>query len=186
MPVLNYPAMSDAQLVALAQEGNAEAFGELYNRYVDRIYNYVFRRTSSREDAEDVTAQVFFKALKSIQTYKPKANVPFRAWLFRIAHNETANHLRSLSRHPISQLLEKTHESGGNSPVHQAEDAELTDALISAIQRLRPTQQEVVILKLQGFTNREIGTILGKSESSVKSLYHRALRQLREELFVYM
>ena len=186
MPIPNYSVMSDAQLVTLTQEGNTEAFGELYERYVNRIYHYVFRRTSSREDAEDVTAQVFFKALKSIQTYKPKENIPFRAWLFRIAHNETANHLRSLSRHPIGQLLEKIHKSGGNSPVHQAEDSELTDALISAIQQLKPSQQQVVILKLQGLSNLEIATILNKSESAVKSLFHRALTQLRKELSGYM
>ena len=73
------------------------AFGELYRRYVDRIYNYIYYRTGSVGDAEDLTGKVFFKAMSHIQSYK-HMGLPFSAWLYRIAHNLVANYHRDRSR----------------------------------------------------------------------------------------
>lgn len=97
----NLPAsldgFSDDEIVELATEGNRRAFGELYDRYVERIYNYVYYRTSNPRDAEDLTERVFFRAIRHIENYEDRG-LPISAWLYRIAHNLVANWYRDNSR----------------------------------------------------------------------------------------
>jgi RNA polymerase sigma-70 factor (ECF subfamily) len=158
------------------------AFGQLYQRYVDRIYNYIFHRTGNQHDAEDLTARTFYKALISIATYTDRG-VPFSAWLYRIAHNLVANWHRDQNRRQFVALDELLISSPRHAPDHATEQREEERALAEAIRDLAPDRQMLLILKFsEGLSNAEIGRMLGRSEGAVKSLYHRTLLALREDM----
>ena len=162
---------------------DAEAFGALYERYVDRIYNYVFYLTGNVSEAEDLTARVFYRALAHIAEYRQRG-APFVAWLYRIAHNLVANWHRDRSRrHEIrlDDLVTLAEKKPG--PEHLAEQSEQARALLSAMARLPAERQELLIFKfVDGLSNADIGRIMGRSEGAIKSLYHRTLLALRDQL----
>lgn len=172
----------DATLVARARE-DPEAFGLLYERYVDKIYTYLYYRTGSREDAEDLTARTFYQALDNLDRYQERG-LPFSAWLYRIAHNLMANWHRYNSRHPQVSLenLRLTDRSG-RDPERVVERNEAREVVLEAIRSLPPERQQLLILKFgEQMSNAEIGQVMGRSEGAVKSLYHRTLVALRREL----
>ncbi|HEY53667.1 MAG TPA: sigma-70 family RNA polymerase sigma factor [Caldilineae bacterium] len=160
-----------------------EAFGQLYQRYVDRIYNYIYYRVGNADDAEDLTARTFFRALKKIDSYEDRG-IPFSAWLYRIAHNLVANWHRQQSRRksvPLEELA--VIRSTRPNPSQMVENQETQNELISAIHRLADDRQQLLILKfVERLPNAEIGKVMGRTESSVKSLYHRTLIALRDDL----
>lgn len=160
-----------------------EAFGQLYERYVDRIYNYVYYRTGNAADAEDLTARIFERAIKHIGNYKDQG-VPFSAWLYRIAHNLVANWHRDRSRRKIVSIDDVSQwvvtDHGPEFATQLMQDKE---ALLEAIGRLPADRQELLIFKfVELMSNAEIGAIMGRSEGAIKSLYHRTLLSLREEM----
>ncbi|MGB8644191.1 MAG: sigma-70 family RNA polymerase sigma factor [Anaerolineae bacterium] len=162
---------------------DSDAFAILYERYVDRIYAYLYYRTGDTREAEDLTARVFYRALAHMPTFNQRG-APFVAWLYRIAHNLLANWRRDRGRHPelpLDDLLGLySHEA---TPQTQAERAEAARELLDAIRRMPPDRQQLLILKfVDDLSNVEIGQILGRSEGAIKSLYHRTLLALREEL----
>jgi RNA polymerase sigma-70 factor (ECF subfamily) len=161
----------------------AEAFGELYERYVRRIYNYIYYRTGNHHDAEDLTARVFQRALRHVGSFEDKG-VPFSAWLYRIAHNLVANWHRDRSRRPVVPLDDRALWSGGQAhPETEAVAAEEEALLLVAVRRLPSERQQLLILKfVERLSNAEIGRIMGRTEGAIKSLYHRTLNGLREDL----
>ncbi len=178
----DYGQADDIQLVSWARD-DAEAFGELYRRYVKKIYNYIYYRTNNTHDAEDLTARVFYRALAHIDTYTERG-VPFSAWLYRIAHNLVANWHRDRSRRQIISLEEYIgNELRSEAPEHMVEENQEREALLEAIRRLPEDRQQLLILKyVDRLSNAEIGAIMNRTEGAVKSLYHRTLLALREEL----
>lgn len=178
----NYKKLTDSELVLLAKT-DQDAFGELYERYVKKIYNYIYYRTSNQHDAEDLTARVFFKAMAHIENYEDKG-VPFQAWLYRIAHNLVANWHRDRGRRKIIPLDEYVAASlTSDSPHHHAEDSEERELLLAAIRRLPPERQQLLILKfVDHLSNADIGEAMGRTEGAIKSLYHRTLLALRDDL----
>lgn len=172
----------EAALIEQAKT-DQDAFGQLYEIYVDRIYNYVYYRTSNVADAEDLTAKIFMRAMQHIGRYEDKG-VPFSAWLYRIAHNLVANWHRDNSRRQMVALddISQWHVSS-ESPEFAAQLMEDTEALLAAIRRLPADRQELLILKfVERLPNAEIGAIMGRSEGAIKSLYHRTLLSLRDDL----
>jgi RNA polymerase sigma-70 factor (ECF subfamily) len=177
-----FAGLDERALVDLARK-DAEAFGELYQRNVERIYNYVYYRTGSVEDAEDLTARTFYQALGNLSRYADQG-VPFAAWLYRIAHNLVANHHRDRSRSRELPLdgLEPVVPAAEN-PARVAEVSERKRALWSAIRRLPEERQRLLILKFtERLSNDEIGRLMGRTESSIKSLYFRTLKALKTDL----
>lgn len=172
----------EVELVERAKS-NADAFSELYERYVDRIYAYIYYRTGDARDAEDLTARVFHRALGHLGDYR-QTGAPFVAWLYRIAHNVVANWHRDKTRHPELPLELWAHAPVLEAAPHaQAERAEAERALLDAIRSLPAERQQLLLLKfVDGMSNVEIGKTLGRSEGAIKSLYHRTLLSLREEL----
>lgn len=167
-------------LVERAKEDLA-AFGELYERYVERIYNYAYYRTSNRWDAEDLTARVFFQALNHLPRYSNRG-LPFSAWLFTIAHNLVANWHRDRSRRQ-SVTLDKAWSVRQDDPFAPLELSEDYAAVRQAVAALSPERQHLIVLKfVQELPNAEIGRIMGRSEGAVKALLHRTLRALRAHL----
>lgn len=160
-----------------------EAFGELYSRYVRRIYSYIYYRTGDHQEAEDLTARVFQRAMHHIGRYKDQG-VPFSAWLYRIAHNLVANWHRDRSRRQIVPLDERILASGSSShPEVVTVQLEEQRQLLDLVRMLPSDRQELLILKfVEHLSNAEIGLIMGKTEGAIKSLYHRTLSSLRYSL----
>ncbi len=172
----------ELELVRRAAE-DSEAFGVLYERYVRRIYNYIYYRTGNHQEAEDLTARVFQRALKHMANYEDKG-VPFSAWLYRIAHNLVANWHRDRSRRPVVPLEDHVHlRPAGSHPELEAIAGEERERLLRAVRRLPAERQQLLILKfVERLSNAEIGAIMGRTEGAIKSLYHRTLIALREEM----
>lgn len=168
--------------LALAAKGDGEAFGVLYERYIGRIYNYVYYRVGNHADAEDLTARVFLRALSHIGNYTDRG-VPFSAWLYRIAHNLVANWYRDNARRRDISLDDiNAIKSKGDHPEANLLQNEQNDQLLKIIRILPPERQQLLILKfVDHCSNAEIGIIMGRTEGAIKSLYHRTLLSLRDE-----
>ena len=174
---------NEADVLKRASQGDRDAFGELYERYIDRIFNYVYYRTGNTHDAEDLTARVFQRAMNHIHNYTDRG-VPFSAWLYRIAHNLVANWHRDRSRKqeiPITDI--PVLPAKGDHPETSLVRTEEQDALLRLIRKLPPERQNLLILKFaENLSNAEIGQIMGRSEGAIKSLYHRTLLALRDQV----
>jgi RNA polymerase sigma-70 factor (ECF subfamily) len=181
--VSQVPESEEQDTLLRASQGDLEAFGVLYEKYVERIFNYVYYRTGNVHDAEDLTARVFYRALHHIHTYTDRG-VPFSAWLYRIAHNLVANWHRDRSRHQEIPLSDApTIHYKGEPPEVALMQTQERDALLRLIRQLPSERQHLLILKfLEHMSNSEIGETMGRSEGAVKSLYHRTLLALRDEL----
>jgi len=181
-PERDYADAEDAQLVAWAKEDSA-AFGELYTRYVKKIYNYVYYRTGNHHDAEDLTSRVFFRALAHIGNYTDRG-VPFSAWLYRIAHNLVANWHRDRGRQKVVPLDDYVMSGAGDhAPETIAESREEAEELLQSIRELPADRQQLLVLKfVERLSNAEIGAVMDRTEGAIKSLYHRTLLSLRGEM----
>jgi RNA polymerase sigma-70 factor (ECF subfamily) len=172
--------ISDELALKRAAQGDQEAFGVLYDRYVGRIYSYIYYRTGNQHDAEDLTARVFFRAMRHVENYKDRG-LPLSAWLYRIAHNLVANWHRDNSRKkeiPLDEIILVRHS--GELPEAVLIDNEEKENLLQVIHRLPSDRQQLIILKfVEHMSNAEIGQVMEKSEGAVKSLYHRTLLSLR-------
>jgi RNA polymerase sigma-70 factor (ECF subfamily) len=177
---LIFREVEDPDLIAKARRGDVEAYNLLVSRWEKRVFNYLLRLVSNREDAMDVSQDVFLKAYQSL----PKLDDParFSGWLFRIAHNEAFSMLRR--KRPETSLLgdprpaEALLESGP-----RLLPMELSLAVETALGRLSPDQREAVLLKVyQGFKFEEMAEILECPVSTVKSRLYTALDLLKTSL----
>lgn len=159
------------------------AFGQLYERYVDRVYSYIYHRVGNVQDAEDLTARTFYRALDKLDTYEDRG-LPFSAWLFRIAHNLTANwHRDHKQRRFLSLDKLWGHSEAKDTPEEQITQQEEQAALLDAINRLPEERRNLLHYKFgTSLSNLEIGELMNKSESAIKSLYFRTLAALRQDL----
>jgi RNA polymerase sigma-70 factor (ECF subfamily) len=176
------PTAHDSALIERAK-ADPVAFGELYERYAGKIYNYIYYRTGNEHDAEDLTARVFFRAMKRLPSYTDRG-LPFSAWLYRIAHNLVANWHRDQSRRKIVPLDEYiVHGLQSEAPEYAAESREDQEFLLRLVRRLPAERQQLLILKfIEQMSNAEIGAVMNRSEGAIKSLYHRTLVDLRVDI----
>ncbi len=175
---------NDTELVAQAKQ-DPTAFGALYERYVHKIYNYIYYRVGNHQDAEDLTARTFMRALRHIRHYEDRG-APVSAWFYRIAHNLVANWHRDQGRRPIVALdvvaPDDNLEPAG-SPEASAVTHEDRERLLAVVRRLPADRQKLLLLKfVERMPNAEIGDIMERTEGAIKSLYHRTLVALRQEL----
>src|SRR5512136_2793068 len=146
------------------------AFGVLYERYVGKIYNYVYYRTGDYHEAEDLTARTFQRAMTHIAHYHERG-VPFSAWLYRIAHNLVANWHRDHSRRQVIALDEIALTSPRPNPETRMESQDEQRLLMHLIRHLTEERQQLLILKfVEQMSNREIADIMGRTEGAIKSL----------------
>jgi RNA polymerase sigma-70 factor (ECF subfamily) len=179
----NETEISESVLVERARQGDTQAFSFLYERYITRIYSYIFYRTGNAHEAEDLTSRVFHRALNHMPHYDNRG-VPFSAWLYRIAHNLVANWHRDNSRRkevPLEDYTQQPHRA--QAPEARLVDSQEMEDVLKAIRRLPPDRQQLLILKfVEGMSNAEVAVIMRRSEGAIKSLYHRTLLALRDEL----
>ena len=168
---------------ALVERAKTEpaAFGELYDHYFGQIYRFVYSRVRDQDTAEDVTSEVFFKALRAIGRYRPSGH-PFSAWLYQISVNAITDHYRG-SR-PEADLDAAAGVAAAGRPVDdQVADRDQAARIWAAIDTLPPQQRTALTLKLgEDLRLAQIGQIMGKSEGAVKLLIHRGMIGLRERL----
>ena len=178
-----YLVQDEQDLVHRAQNGDKEAFTELYETYFSKLYRYVVVRIGNRAEAEDMTQQVFVKAYKSISSYRWRG-VPFSAWLFRIAHNLVVDFFRKESKRPAVPLEESLVASDDN--VQQVVERRLdVERVMAATRQLTAAQREVISLRFAGgLAIAEVARVMGKSEGAVKALQHSAIAALRRMLLV--
>ena len=158
------------------------AFGVLYRRYVDRVYGYAFYLLGDHHDAEDVTERTFLAALAAIDGFRD-TGASFRSWLFRIAHNQVANALRSRGRRRDDSIERVLEPAAANDPAAEVTAADDARRVRAALATLADDRRQVLVLRfVDGLPAREIADVLGRSEGAVRVLQHRALRDLAERL----
>ncbi len=175
-----FRAVEDADLILKARQGDVEAFNLLISRWEKRVFNYLLRILQNREDALDLSQDVFLKAYQYLR--KLESPDRFAAWLFRIAHNEAYSLFRKRKPEEEPTAEERAEEAitVGGSGVFPIE---LSLAVSSALDRLNSDQREAVVLKVyQGFKFEEIAEILSCPVSTVKSRLYTAFELLKADL----
>jgi RNA polymerase sigma-70 factor, ECF subfamily len=165
----------DDRLLVEAAQADSARFVDIYERYVDRIYAFVSRRTESRAAAEDITSHVFEQALSTIGRFEWRG-LPVAAWLFRIASNALADHWRERARHT-------QYEPPDAPDSREQEDIERRLALYQQVERLPDVQQQVIRMRfIDEKKISEVAAALGRTEGAVKQLQLRALQSLRKSM----
>ncbi|HEY6797744.1 MAG TPA: sigma-70 family RNA polymerase sigma factor [Kineosporiaceae bacterium] len=174
------PDASDTELAELARY-NAEAFGMLYDRYADQVFRVVYHRLNDRADAEDVTAEVFVKALRAIDAYRP-SRAPFWGWLHRIAANAVVDHVRA-RRSTVSLDIVADAADTGVGVEQQVIRRLEADRAWQAVADLCPAQRTAVTLRLgRDLPIADIAGRMDRTEGAVKLLLNRGLSTLRQRL----
>ena len=150
----------------------------LYEEYYDKIARYVYVHIGSREEAEDIAGEVFLKALMSLKSYREQG-VPMQAWLFRIAHNLTVDHVRKMNKRATAQI-DLAALPADDSPIDGAEKRMEFERVVEAMDQLTAEQKEVINLRFFGeLTSREVSGILDKSDGAVREMQRAAIEKLR-------
>jgi len=180
-PVSSAEREEDAALARRAGRGEAEAFGVLYDRYVDQVYRYTFYRVRNEAEAEDVTSEVFMRALRAIPKYEPRQ--AFLAWLYRIARNAIIDRSRRQANRQQVSFEDALAHPNADQVVNPDEGLLAgSDAagVRKAMQQLTPLQQEILVLRyVEGFDTKTISKLVGKRDGTVRGIEFRALSALR-------
>jgi RNA polymerase sigma-70 factor (ECF subfamily) len=176
------PLPNERQLVLQAQAGNSEAFGQLYDAYMERIYRFVYFRVEDQQTAEDITSQVFLKAWSNLDRFSFN-RTPYLAWLYTIAHNAVIDHYRTRK---VTAALDDVQLSQQDHAEVVENEIDLTNEMKTikgALQMLTDDQQKVLTLKfIEGMSNTEIARHLGKREGAIRALQMRGLQALAKQL----
>jgi len=172
----------EQRLIRQAQKGQSDFFGLLYDHYCQQIYRFIFLKVSNKEEAEDLTHEVFLSAWRNIGNYNSRG-YPFSSWLYRIARNQVIDHYRTKKDH--SSLENENEAAFQIKPALESDldrQTELT-RVDKAIALLGEEQQTVVILRyIEEMSSTEIATVLGKSGGAVRLIQHRAIKKIKEIL----
>lgn len=174
--------VEERRLIDQARAGDADAFSALYRVNVQAIYRYIYHRVSDTQLAEDLTGDVFIRALKGIGTYTDQGR-PLVAWLYRIAHARVVDHYRKTDRRPVEtdvsvEPLSITPNMDGDLVRKHA-----AKTLQVAIATLTEEQQQVIIYRfIEGYRIDRVAELMGKKPNAIKALQHRALRSLARHL----
>ena len=170
----------ERELVRRAAGGDADAFGDLYVRYLDDIYRYIFYKVGNQEKAEDLTEGVFLRAWEAIEDHRRK-EYAFSSWLYRIAHNAVIDHYRTRKEEePLEAVSFRLADETVGPEERLLDEAEVT-SLCEALKQLSEEKQHLLILRfVQGLPHAQVAEILGKSEGACRVLQHRALATLNE------
>lgn len=172
----------DAELVAAAQAGETEAFGELYERYVTQIFRYIRSRVSLERDAEDLTETVFMRSFEALDSYEERGH-PYSAFLYQVARNVLVDHYRQTEdQEPLDDDRPLAAETAVDPELNLQED-EQVKRIKAAMEQLPPDYQEVIRLRvLMELPTATAAQWLDRSEGAVRVLLYRALKSLRGEL----
>lgn len=166
------------QLVAAAQDGDQQAFGELYDRYVDTVFRFVLFRVGDRSLAEDLTSETFLRALRRISSVSYQGR-DVGAWFVTIARNLVLDHVKS-SRYRLEVATAEIRDSGTDrGPEDDVLTAATSSELMQCVAQLGADQQECIVLRfLHGMSVAETAELMDRNEGAIKALQHRAVRRL--------
>lgn len=174
-------SIDEKELVERARRRDPDAFAQLYESHLPRIYRYVYYRVRSEAEAEDIAEQVFLRAWETIERYEQRG-APFAAWLYRLAHNLVVDHYRG---HRPSVSLDDI----GDTPESGIDVSELVEIALdvaevrAALALLNTEHQQVLILRfIEGLSHAQVAIVIGKSEGATRVVQHRALAALARVL----
>ena len=169
-------------LVKRAVKGESSAFGPLYDHYQPMIYRFVYVKVGRREDAEDITHQVFLSAWQNIQSYRHRGH-PFGSWLYQIARNQVVDHYRAKKNDTsLEKMNPEYFVAPATAQFDLATKLEIEKVRV-AIGRLKPDYQDVVILRfIEDLPLKEAAEAMEKTEGAVKLMQHRAVKELQKIL----
>ena len=166
----------ETDLIVAAQAGDRQAFGRLVGLYWDRLYRWLFHLTRDRHRAEDLTQETFLKALAAVGSFRPGTN--FRAWLFRIGHNNFVN-LKRTDRRAAHQLPDETPSRPAPSAETTASDREVVRRVQEAIEGLSPDFRAALMLRAEaGLSFKEVAEVLGTTEETARWRVFKARQRL--------
>ncbi|MEV0216507.1 sigma-70 family RNA polymerase sigma factor [Micromonospora sp. NPDC050695] len=169
-------------LVARAQAGDVEAFGLVYDRYVDEVFRFVSRRVTDRQMAEDLTSETFVRALRNLAAYR-RPGGDFGAWLTTIARNLVANHHASYRQRievPVADIRDATQVGQVDDAAQTAMDRLTHEALLASVEQLVEHQRQCIVLRfLRELSIEETAEVMGRTPGAIKAIQHKALRALR-------
>ncbi len=174
----------EKDVVSRAVKGESEAFAQLYEGHFDRIYRYIYLRLGNQAEAEDLTQEVFVKALEAIGSYKWR-NLSFASWLFRIAHNQVIDYLRKQGKvEKVALEDDITLVSGADTALMAERELEIEE-VINNVKKLSPSQRDVISLRFGAeLSVAEVAKALGKSPGTVKALQYNGIVALRKMLLM--
>ena len=176
------PLGNERQLVLQAQAGSTEAFGQLYDAYMERIYRFVYFRVEDQQTAEDITSQVFLKAWGNLGRFR-FSRTPYLAWLYTIAHNAVIDHYRTRKVTTALEDVQLSQPDYSEAVEHEIDVTVEMKSVKAAMRTLTDEQQQVLTLKfMDGLSNNEIARHLGKREGAIRALQMRGLQALAKQL----
>ncbi|MGD2059200.1 MAG: sigma-70 family RNA polymerase sigma factor [Anaerolineales bacterium] len=172
---------TDAELITLAQSGEVNAFGQLYERYLDRIFRYVLSRVDQEHVAEDITEMVFLRSFESLATYEDRGH-PFSAYLYQVARNLLVDHYRqSEDLVPLKKIEHKGSKASDSE--QSAIQQERIEVIAEALMELPEEYQEVIRLRvLMQLPTAETADWMDRSDGAVRVLLHRAMKALKKHV----
>ncbi len=174
--------IKDAELVASFQLGKTEEFGLLYDKYVRKIYDYIYFKTHHREIAEDLCSKTFIKCLEKLGTYQAEKG-SFSSWLYRIATNTVIDHYRTQKKH--ADIEDAWDLASGEDLLKDVENKAKFAEVEKLLKQLKPEQRDIVMLRIwSGLSYKEIAEITNKSEDNCKMIFSRAVGKMRSEVLV--
>lgn len=175
-------AVEESALIARCRQGDSQAFGIVYDRYVKKIYDFVFFKTMHKETAEDLTSLVFAKALAGVDGFTGGS---VSAWLYRIARNAVIDHYRTTKT--TVDIADVWDLSDGTELELETDLKRQLDDVKAYLRTLAPEQRDIVIMRVwQGLSYAEIAAALGKTEGACKVAFMRTVKKMRKELIVAM
>ncbi|NDK10162.1 RNA polymerase sigma factor [Candidatus Gracilibacteria bacterium] len=170
--------MQERDYITRYQNGDFSAFGSLYDLYIDQIFAYVLRKTSQREVAEDLTSQIWMKALKGIENFETQEGASFKSWIYTIAANMVIDYYRSAKE---QVQLDDIAEMGISENIgSQIDNKDTLAKVLVFLKNLKPIEEEIVILKVwDELSYKEIAEITGKKEDNCKQIYKRTLEKIQ-------
>jgi RNA polymerase sigma-70 factor (ECF subfamily) len=176
------PLPNERQLVLQAQAGNSEAFGQLYDAYMERIYRFVYFRVEDQQTAEDITSQVFLKAWSNLDRFSFD-RTPYLAWLYTIAHNAVIDHYRTRKVTAALDDVQLSQQDHAEAVENEIDLSAEMKSIKEVLHTLTDDQQKVLTLKfIEGMSNTEIAHQLGKREGAIRALQMRGLQALARQL----
>src|SRR5512133_2215005 len=165
--------------IKACQAGELGRFDDLYQSYAEKIYRFIYFKTFHKETSEDLTSEVFMKAMERINQFDETKGV-FSAWIYRIARNAVIDHYRT--KHPTENIDDGWGLMSSTNIERDAQVNASLEAVQQALAVLGKDQREVVVMRLwDGLSHREIAAILGMTESNAKQIFSRTIRRLRDE-----
>lgn len=170
----------EEKIIIACQNGNAEKFGELYDAYIRKIYDFIYYKTHHKETAEDIASIVFIKVFEKIKSFDC-AKGTFSSWIYRIARNSVVDHYRT--KKPTINIDDVWDLSGREDIVRDFDTAQKIEKVEKYIQALNSEQRDIVMLRVwQEMSYKEIAEIMEKSEAACKMTFSRAMGELRSRM----